>query len=86
MELVVKAQEELHLGRIDEAQTYMHEALSIAPRDPNVLTAFGSMLADVGNVEKSLLTLKQAVRLEPDSGFEKYMCACRRYQTLRMDA
>lgn len=51
----------------------MERALALAPRDPNVLTAFGSMLADVGNFDKAILTLRQAVRIEPESGFEKYM-------------
>lgn len=71
---VTTAQEALSTGNMDVAQSSMEEALAIAPRDPNVLTAFGSMLADVGNVEKAILTLRQAVRIEPDAGFEKYMC------------
>lgn len=71
---VTTAQEALSTGDMEVAQSSMEQALAIAPRDPNVLTAFGSMLADVGNFEKAILTLRQAVRIEPDTGFEKYMC------------
>ena len=75
MELVAQAQEALTVGKVDQAQKFMHEALTLAPRDADVLTAFGGMLADIGNSEKALLTLQQAVRIAPDTGFEKYMCA-----------
>lgn len=75
MEFVAQAQEALTVGKVEEAQNFMHEALTLAPRDADVLTAFGGMLADIGNSEKALLTLQQAVRIAPDTGFEKYMCA-----------
>jgi Tfp pilus assembly protein PilF len=75
MEYVAQAQEAQSVGNIEDAQRFMHEALTLAPRDADVLTAFGGMLADVGNYDKALLTLWQAVRIAPDHGFEKYMCA-----------
>lgn len=74
LEHVATAQEFLSTGDVDNAQTHMEQALHLAPRDPNVLTAFGSMLADVGNPERAIFTLRQAVRIQPSAGFEKYMC------------
>lgn len=71
---VATAQESLSTGDLEIAQSNMEQALALAPRDPNVLTAFGIMLADVGNPEKAIVTLQQAVRIEPSTGFEKYMC------------
>eukprot|EP00892_Ulva_mutabilis_P010932 jgi/Ulvmu1/8210/UM041_0019.1 len=70
---VATAQESLSTGDVETAQSSMEQALALAPRDPSVLTAFGSMLADVGNPEKAVITLRQAVRMEPAAGFEKYM-------------
>jgi Flp pilus assembly protein TadD len=74
MDIVAKAEIALHSGEIKTATELMHEALTAAPRDPSVLTAFGSMLAEVGNTEKAILTLKKAARLAPDDGYEKFMC------------
>lgn len=73
MECVSQAQQAQSVGNIEEARKFMHEALTLAPRDADVLTAFGGMLADVGNYEKAQFTLRQAVRIAPDQGFEKYM-------------
>lgn len=75
MELVVQAEELLLAGDVQQAQALMFDALSMAPRDAQVLTAFGSMLAEIGNIEKAVLTLQKAVRIEPSTGYEKFMCA-----------
>jgi Flp pilus assembly protein TadD len=79
MELVHEADGLVHVGDIQQATEIMSKALAIAPRDPAILTAFGSMLAEVGNVDKAVVTLRKAIRLEPDSGYEKYMCAYTAY-------
>ena len=75
MELVTDAEAALEAGNVPKATELMGAALAAAPRDATVLTAFGSMLAEVGNTEKAVLTLKKAARLAPDSGYEKFMCA-----------
>lgn len=78
MQLVQRAEDALHGKDVASAEKCMALALQTAPDDAAVLTAFGSMLADVQNEEKAVLTLRKAVRLEPDAGHEKYMCALKR--------
>lgn len=77
MALVLQAEEVFAVGDIPKAQALMGRALQAAPSDPDVLTAFGSMLAEAGNTEKAILTLNKAIHLQPTSGFEKFMCAFR---------
>ena len=75
MDIVHRAEEVLQVGDIKQATALMTRALALAPRDASVLTAFGSMLAEVGNEQKAVLTLRKAAQIEPDTGYEKYMCA-----------
>jgi Flp pilus assembly protein TadD len=77
MALVLRAEEVFAVGDIPKAQNLMAQALQAAPNHPDVLTAFGSMLAEAGNVEKAILTLSKAIHLQPHTGFEKFMCVAR---------
>lgn len=74
---VQQAEDAMQGGDIAGAEKHMARALKVAPNSAAVLTAFGAMLADAGNSEKALVTLRKAVRLEPRTGHEKYMCAPR---------
>jgi Flp pilus assembly protein TadD len=75
MDIVAEAEIALHSGQVETATKLMHQVLTAAPRDPAVLTAFGAMLVEVGNIEKAIMALRKAAKLEPDNGYEKFMCA-----------
>jgi hypothetical protein len=68
--------------------TALYSCVAVVVRCPlslQVLTSFGGMLADVGNPEKAILTLRKAVRIAPNTGFAKFMCDPRIFQCTLVD-
>lgn len=53
------------LKRLDEAESYLRKALSLAPRSPETLVDLGTVLSRRGDTERALDYIDQALKLDP---------------------
>lgn len=75
----------MQLGRMDEAQQKLEEALQIAPNDPEVLNIMGRALFANAQYERCIEILSQMIEVAPDSWHAYVMMAMAHYK-LRNDS
>ena len=54
-------------GQLDRAEAELREATGLAPSDPDVLAALGTVLAQEQKLEESTAVFKRALQLNPDN-------------------
>jgi predicted Zn-dependent protease len=72
-ELFEAAQAALDYDDFDQARNCFQLCLKQAPDNLEYIDAYGSFLAEVGDVEEAVTVLKRSIQLSPDIGYEKYM-------------
>lgn len=72
-ELIAKAEESFETFNFDMAKTYCREALKNQPNNTTALEMMANLLAEEGDIVKAKEYLTKAVRVQPDTGFSKYM-------------
>ena len=71
--LVESGNEHLAFERIDEGLADLKRACALAPDNPVAADAYGMALAEFGDPDDAIGTLKRAAQLRPNEGFEKFM-------------
>ncbi|KAG2436429.1 hypothetical protein HXX76_006732 [Chlamydomonas incerta] len=72
-QLYEQAQLALQYDDFDSARTALRKAVKLDPKNIECVDALGALLAEVGPEEEAVEVLKQAVSLNPDVGYEKYL-------------
>eukprot|EP00798_Chlamydomonas_sp_ICE-L_P014213 gene14213-20183_t len=72
-QLYQQAQLALQYDDYDSAKASLKKAVKLEPQNLEVLEAYGSLLAEIGDEKEAVASLQSAVQLCPDAGHEKYM-------------
>ncbi|KAL0027944.1 hypothetical protein WJX79_005156 [Trebouxia sp. C0005] len=68
-----EAQQAMAQDNYDVARRKLQQAHQTAPQDMMILDAYGAFLAEAGPQRDGITILQEAVRQQPNEGFEKYM-------------
>ncbi|GAX77182.1 hypothetical protein CEUSTIGMA_g4628.t1 [Chlamydomonas eustigma] len=72
-QLYEKAQAALLYDDYDTAREALRQAASLEPENLEIVEAYGSLLAELGEQEQAVLVLQKVVSLSPELGHEKYL-------------